>query len=137
MRRPAAIIHGARSMFAIVAIGAWLSLANHCALGAVLTPAEAAPEKSECPMHSVPARKKPAAKIPCCKDVRAIVAKCVHAIPVAVRSIDAADYAAEISEEPAKILIEIQALDTGPPGRFSFAESVLQESMLSHAPPVS
>jgi hypothetical protein len=88
-------------------------------------------------MHSAPAKKKPAAKIPCCKEVRAIVAKCVQASPVAARSINLDDYAAEIFGEPAKISIEIQALDTGPPGCFSFAESVLQESMLSHAPPVS
>jgi hypothetical protein len=47
------------------------------------------------------------------------------------------DYTAEILREPANVTVEIQALDTGPPGYFSFAESVLQESMLSHAPPVS
>ncbi|HEX4631157.1 MAG TPA: hypothetical protein VH188_09350 [Chthoniobacterales bacterium] len=137
MRRPAAIITGARSVFAILAIGAWLNLANHCALGAVLTPTETAPETSECPMHSAPAKKKPAAKIPCCKEVRAIVVKCVQASPVAARSISLGDYAPEILGEPAKISIEIQALDTGPPGCFSFAESVLQKSMFSHAPPVS
>jgi hypothetical protein len=92
---------------------------------------------SECPMHSAPAKKKPATKIPCCKEVRAIVVKCVQARPVAARVIGLHDYAAEIFREPANVTVEIEALDTGPPGCFSFAESVLQESMLSHAPPVS
>jgi hypothetical protein len=27
-------------------------------------------------------------------------------------------------------------LDTGPPGAFSFAELILQQSLLAHAPPV-
>ena len=88
-------------------------------------------------MHSAPAKKKPAAKIPCCKEVRAIVVKCLQASPAAARLVGLRDYAAEILREPANVTVEIQTLDTGPPGCFSFAESVLQESMLSHAPPVS
>jgi len=88
-------------------------------------------------MHSAPAKKKPAPKIPCCKEVRAIMAKCLKASPGAKRLIGLRDYAAEILREPADVTVEIQTLDTGPPGCFSFAESVLQESMLSHAPPVS
>ena len=88
-------------------------------------------------MHSAPAKKKPAPNIPCCKEVRALVVKCLQASPVAERLLGLRDYAAEILREPANVTVEIQALDTGPPGCFSFAESVLQESMLSHAPPVS
>lgn len=88
-------------------------------------------------MHSAPAKKEPAAKIPCCKELRAIVIKCIQASPVVARLIGFRDYATAILREPANVKGEIQALDTGPPGCFSFAESVLQESMLSHAPPVS
>jgi hypothetical protein len=88
-------------------------------------------------MHSAPAKKKAAAKTPCCKVVRAIVAKGVQASPVAPRLIGLREDAAEISPEPARVTIKIPALDTGPPGCFSFAESVLQESLLSHAPPLS
>jgi hypothetical protein len=47
------------------------------------------------------------------------------------------DYATEVLAKPAEVAGAIDAHDTGPPGCFSFAESVLQESMLSHAPPVS
>lgn len=87
-------------------------------------------------MHSTP-KKNPATKTPCCKDVRATVAKSVSANPIALRLIDCRDHAQEIFSDPARIATEIEGLDTGPPGCLSFAESVLQESMLSHAPPLS
>ena len=122
----------------LVTIGAWLLLSNHCALGAVVSPAQSASEiTGGCPMHPSPAQKKPAAKNPCCKDVRAIVAKWVAANPTGPRPTGERDYAIEIFARPMRIAIEIHGLDTGPPGCFSFAESVLQESMLSHAPPRS
>ena len=128
----------ARRLTVLVMIGAWLLLSNHCLLGAVVSPAQSASEiTGGCPMHSSPAKKKPAAKNPCCKDVRAIVAKWVAANPAGPRLIGERDYATEIFARPMRIAIEIHGLDTGPPDCFSFAESVLQESMLSHAPPRS
>ena len=129
----------ARRLTVLVMIGAWLLLSNHCLLGAVVSPAQSASEiTGGCPMHSSPAKKKPAVKNPCCKDVRAIVAKCMtRATPFALRFVGRCDYAAEIFAFPPRIVLEIGALDTGPPGCFSFAELVLQESMLSHAPPGS
>lgn len=87
-------------------------------------------------MHSAPAKKKPATKTPCCKEVRAIVAQCVKA-SAATRLITLSEYVTQIFASPPRLALEIEALDTGPPACFSFAESVLQESMLSHAPPVS
>jgi len=122
----------------LVTIGAWLFLSNHCVLGAVMSTAQSASEiTGSCPMHPLPAKKKPAEKNPCCKDVRAIVAKWMAANPVELRLISSRDYDAEIFARPARMAIEIHRLDTGPPGCFSFAETVLQESMLSHAPPLS
>jgi hypothetical protein len=88
-------------------------------------------------MHSAPAKKKPAAKVPCCKDVRAVVAKCVSANPAALRLVGSLDYVTDVVALPEHATPEIEGLDTGPPGCLSFAESVLQESMLAHAPPVS
>ena len=87
-------------------------------------------------MHSAP-KKIPAAKTPCCKDVRATVAKSVTANPTALRLNGWRDYAPEIFRPLTRFAIEVEELDTGPPDCFSFAESVLQESMPSHAPPVS
>ena len=137
MRRRAAVISGARLAFAFLAIAAWFSLSNHCALGAVLTTAEPASETSDCPMHRAPAKKKPAANALCCKDVRAVVAKCVSAGAATLRLIRSREYAMEILVRPPHTMREIEGLDTGPPGYFSFAESVLQESLLAHAPPRS
>jgi hypothetical protein len=119
----------------VLTLIAWFSLSNHCALGAIAPVSEAA--SNSCPMHSVPAKKKPATKTPCCKEVRAVVAKCVTASSVGARLIGTRDYATEIFAEPVRVAILFKNLDTGPPGCLSFAESVLQESMPAHAPPVS
>ena len=88
-------------------------------------------------MHSAPVKKEAAPKTPCCKDLRAVVAKDVKASPVVPRPIGLREEATENFTRPARVTIEIQGLDTGPPDYFSFAEIVLQESMLSHAPPLS
>jgi hypothetical protein len=123
--------------FAVVlTLAAWFSLSNHCALGAVVSVSESA--SSSCPMHSAPAKKKPVTKTTCCKEVRAVVAKGVSASAAGVRLIVPRDYATEIfAQKPAAVAGQLENLDTGPPGWVSFAESVLQESMLSHAPPLS
>jgi hypothetical protein len=118
-------------------MAAWFALSNHCALGTVAAPTETESAMSGCPMHSAPAKKKPATKVPCCKDVRAVVAKAVTAAASAMRVIGAETFATEFVGLPPRFPAEIEVLDTGPPGRISFAELVLQESMLAHAPPVS
>lgn len=131
-------MNNARAAFALLTIAVWFSLSNHCALGAVTLPVEAGVEASGCPMHSAPAKKKPAAKLPCCKDLRAVAAKAAaSAIAATIRFVGAQDYAAAVFLPPPRVALEIECLDTGPPGAFSFAEAVLQQSILSHAPPLS
>ena len=128
----------ARSTTVFLSITAWMVLSNHCALGVVALPVDAGVEASECPMHSAPAKKKPAANTPCCKDLRATA---VHALKnIGARAGEFAgmsDYATAIFLTPPHLVFEIKGLDTGPPGCFSFAELVLQKSLPSHAPPVS
>jgi hypothetical protein len=125
-----------RAAAAFLSIAAWFCLSNHCVFGTVAPSVPAESEAGGCPMHSVPAKKKSAPKPPCCKEVRAILAKCVTANPAVVRLIAAPDYATLINPPPTAATLEIAEIDPGPPG-LSFAESVLQESMLSHAPPLS
>jgi hypothetical protein len=138
MRRSAAIAMTARSTVVGLSLTAWFLLSNHCALGMIAATAEAGPEAGGCPMHSAPAKKDPAPKIPCCKDLRAVVAKILNkATPFALRITGPCDYAAEIFGLPPRVALEIGGLDTGPPCCLSFAELVLQESMRAHAPPVS
>jgi hypothetical protein len=128
-----------RSILTLVVIASWFSLSNHCAIGLAFPAQESAPqvESGSCPMHSAPVKNKRAAKPPCCKDVRAVVAKCLTANAAAVRVLGSFDYATNLVVRSEPVAREIEVLDTGPPGRFSFAESVLQRSMLAHAPPVS
>jgi hypothetical protein len=127
----------ARSLLIVLSLAAWFALSNHCALGTVLALPESNQQIDGCPMHSAPAKKKSAAKTPCCKEIRALVAKCVTVNPIALRLIGLQNYASAIFTAPPRLAIAIEELDTGPPPSLSFAESVLQESVLSHAPPVS
>jgi hypothetical protein len=87
-------------------------------------------------MHST-SKKNSTPKTPCCKDVHANLAQSVSANPIALQFIRRCDHAPEIFSAPGRVAIEIEGLGTGPPGCLSFAESVLQESVLSHGPPVS
>ena len=127
----------ARSITVLLSIAAWMVLSNHCALGAVTLPANSGVEASGCPMHSAPAEKKPATKLPCCKDLRAVAAKAVASALAATIRWVGQDYAAVIFVSPPPVAIGVDGLDTGPPDAFSFAESVLQRSILAHAPPLS
>src|SRR6476646_7288737 len=127
----------ARALMVVLSLAAWFALSNHCALGGVVEPTGSEPAMSGCPMHSAPAKKNPATKTPCCKDVRAVVAKTAQAAATAVRTIRAQTFAARDFTLPVRLPVAIEFLDTGPPRSISFAESVLQVSMLAHAPPVS
>ena len=119
----------------LVTIAAWFLLWNHCALGRIVKLSESGADS--CPMHSAPVKKEPGSQTPCCKDLRAVVAKYVAVSAFNPQLIGLREYTATIFARPVRIAVEIHGSDTGPPGCFSFAESVLQESMLSHAPPLS
>ena len=122
----------------LLTIAAWLLISNHCALATIASSAESAPEMDGCPMHSAPEKQQPVSKTPCCKDLRAVVAKSVtKATPFNLRFAARWKYATEIFQFPPRVALVIGGLDTGPPGCFSFAELVLQESLRAHAPPVS
>jgi hypothetical protein len=121
----------------LLTIAAWFALSNHCALGVNAALADAAPKMSGCPMHSAPTKKSPAPQTTCCKDVRAVLAKRVGATEPGSRLTCPAVEAPRIFRPSLLVAIAIKGLDTGPPGRVTFAELVLQESLLAHAPPVS
>ena len=122
----------------LLTIAAWFCLSNHCAFGLSASPAEAVVEAGQCPMHSAPAKQKPAPHLPCCKDLRAVASPVVKSVAAfAQQLVGSQEYAAEIFLPPPHLAIELYALDTGPPGALTFAESVLQRSILAHAPPVS
>jgi hypothetical protein len=125
-----------RAMTVAIVICSWLVISNHCAFGAIAAPVHET--QSGCPFHSKPAKPEPPpAGTQCCKTLRAVV-------PVLTKSWVRDD--AKFSDldlrfdEFALIGFSCNAktpllLDTGPPGKPSFAELVLQQSLLAHAPP--
>jgi hypothetical protein len=130
---------GMAALVALIALSAWLGVSNHCALAAAATERTTSGVEC-CPFHSHSAgsqkQKAPAAQ-PCCKVLRALVvpsAKIPSRSVIELPHLDLSRADSVISGAP-KISIEQPALDTGPPGAFSFAELILQRSILSHAPP--
>ena len=122
----------------LLTIAAWLLLSNHCALGLSGLLLEADSELGGCPMHSAPAKGKPAANLPCCKELRAIASHAgKNVATVAGQLAGVRDYVAAIFLMPPRLATRVLALDTGPPHSLSFAESILQRSILAHAPPAS
>jgi hypothetical protein len=126
---------GVRGAIVAVAICSWFAISNHCVFAALATNDTAS---RECPFHSKP-KEKPSTGAQCCKILRAVAS-------VATKSWTRDD--AKFSEvdhyydERALITAYLQTtlaplfLDTGPPDAHSFAELILQRSLLAHAPPV-
>jgi hypothetical protein len=119
-----------------IAIGSWIAVSNHCAFAAVASEIHTA--QTDCPFHSKPAKQKEqSSQVQCCKVLRAVVfAKTKDWARDDAKFCDAnfavqeAGFVVYRSRAVAPLL-----LDTGPPGAFSFAELILQRSLLVHAPP--
>jgi len=125
-----------RSLIAAITICSWIAVSNHCAFAAIAMEINKA--ETECPFHSKPAKQKEqSSQVQCCKILRAVIfsktkdwarddAKfCDANFPVQARVL-----LAYSTRDVAPLL-----LDTGPPGAFSFAELILQQSLPAHAPP--
>ena len=127
-----------RSLLVILTIAAWFSISNHCALGSLIA---AQAGNSTAPMHCHKEGPAPSKggdeQAPCCKVLKAITVAQVNL------GTDQLDFVPK--EYPAGELIvglwkahtHTLELDTGPPRAISFSESVLQRSILAHAPPLS
>jgi len=123
-----------RGAIVLVAIVSWFAISNHCVFEAL---ASAGTASSECPFHSKP-KEKPATGAQCCKTLRALAS--VPAKDWArddTRLSDIVTYSATRSLGVLywKLAQVVLSLDTGPPGVHSFAELILQRSLLAHAPP--
>ena len=119
-----------------IAICSWLAISNHCAFAAVATKTDSV--QTECPFHSTPAKQKQEpSQLQCCKVLRAVV----FAQTKSWARDDAKFFDVELRVEEF-VFVEFlpnarasSSLDTGPPGACSFAELILQRSLLAHAPP--
>jgi hypothetical protein len=124
-------VHGA---IVVVAICSWFAISNHCVFAALATNDTAS---RQCPFHSKP-KEKPSTGAQCCKILRAVAS-----VPAKgwarddANLSDADDYGGEraLAIAYSKMALVPLSLDTGPPGVRSFAELILQRSLLAHAPP--
>jgi hypothetical protein len=125
----------AKSLTILIAILSWIAVSNHCALDAVVAQPTIAAQP-QCPMHSQPAQQKDTADVQCCKILRATAATPAKSFAKAFFFVAHANFAPAPVVAPLQILRATLEFDTGPPGARTFAESVLQRSILAHAPPV-
>jgi hypothetical protein len=119
-----------------IAICSWLAISNHCAFAAMAK--STASQRAACPFHSKPEKQKPhSTQAQCCKSLRAVV----FVKPKNWERDDAnfcdINFPNDERALPTCSLRTAQPLllDTGPPGASSFAELILQRSLLAHAPP--
>jgi hypothetical protein len=118
----------------------WLAISNHCALGLAAIEGHGSETVAahHCCAGPMPAKPKPAkdANAPCCKTLRATsaIAKTWQAGDMTLAR-GPVDSPPAILKKPRNQDTARRSLDTGPPGAGSFAESVLQRSLLAHAPP--
>ena len=126
-----------RTVTVVIAICSWMAISNHCAFSAIAAPVGDA--QSACPFHSKPAKQKEQpSQVQCCKVLRAVVPAVTKSWACDDANISDADLRFEkfafiaLSRNTPTPLF----LDTGPPGAaHSFAELILQRSLLAHAPP--
>ena len=134
------ITRAARVLLSLLAVVAWLHAANHCAVAGMLSGTEkASAEQPSCPNHKAPAEDEKSDGCDassCCKSLAAPVALGKAATNHDLFSFASNDFPAvagfELGEQHLATIAEI---DTGPPDGVSFAECVLQRSLLAHAPP--
>lgn len=126
-----------RCALVTIAICSWIAVTNHCAFAAAAKEIDNA--QSECPFHSKPAKEKEqSSQVQCCKILRGVVFAQSKGWKHDDAKFTDADFSAEMGVSLACSLRTVASLslDTGPPlHSFSFAELILQQSLLAHAPP--
>jgi hypothetical protein len=136
-----------RCLTIAIAICSWFAISNHCAFAALTARGTSCQHASHhrqdadatcCPFHSKPAKpQKPPAGIQCCKILRALVPTVAKSWVRDGTKFSDVDLRFEefsliaVSSKMATPLL----LDTGPPDARTFAELILQRSLLAHAPP--
>lgn len=120
----------------LIAICAWIAVSNHCAFAAVAN--EMNTRQPACPFHSNPAKQKEhSSHVECCRILRAVAfgkGKTWARDDTGVNAVDFPLATNAVVVCHARVTAPL-LLDTGPPGAFSFAELILQQSLRSHAPP--
>jgi hypothetical protein len=130
-----------------VTICSWIAISNHCAFAAIAPHGKGLQtaslnrqdaEATACPFHSKPAKQKePSSQVQCCKILRGVALAQSKVWERDDAKFSDANFSAGTRGFLAGSLGAVAPLllDTGPPGAFSFAELILQQSLLAHAPP--
>ncbi len=126
---------------ALVTAAAWLLAANHCAVACLLPQSTAASSEHEhCTPSEAPADNgQPAGcdSLNCCKSLSAPATFAKKLVGYDKAFYTLKDYVVSEFVFPSdQHDAPISELDTGPPPARCFAESVLQRSLLAHAPPL-
>src|SRR5437879_5478325 len=123
----------------LMTIVAWFSISNHCVLGGLIAKTHSVVAPMHCHGNQPALSKKSSQEeTPCCKMLRATLTSEAKVVEVASKTFLPIQYSivAELISVRETQLSPLE-LDTGPPFAGSFAESVLQRSILAHAPPFS
>jgi hypothetical protein len=117
---------------------AWFSISNHCAVGGLIAKTNSAVAPMHCHGNQPTPSKKSSGEdeMPCCKMLRATITGETKIVEVASKKfVPTQHWIVAESSSAAETQLPALELDTGPPFAGSFAESVLQRSILAHAPP--
>ncbi len=128
-----------RAPIVVLAVLAWLAVSNHCTVAALEGSAGiiAAPTCHGLHDGDAPTKQKKESDVECCKVLRATLpslSKNLVAQDASTFAMQAYFVALFLAPEQAQPVCPLE-LDTGPPASTSFAETVLQRSLLAHAPP--
>jgi hypothetical protein len=131
----------------LVAFSAYVSATNHCVLAPTEDEVAQVPSHEDCPGHDSPGERDcPGHDSPgesdthCCKTFpTAWIAAVKNPVAFDTFSFASLSYftTAVLAAEQFRAELRPLELDTGPPFATSFVESVLQRSILAHAPPLS
>lgn len=139
MQRPFTRLLG--TTITLLTVAAWLLAANHCVVGCLASPLNVEAESHE---HCGGSSETPAGKeqsgdcdnFNCCKSLSAPASFAKKLVGYDKAFYTLKDYVvSEIVFADEQHDASISELDTGPPPGPCFAESVLQRSLLAHAPP--
>ena len=122
----------------LTTIVAWFLISNHCAIGALIGKTNSVVAPMHCHGNqSTPSKKSSEAEMACCKMLRATLAGEAKVVELASQNfVPIQDWIVAELLSAIKTQLSPLELDTGPPFAGSFAESVLQRSILAHAPPI-
>jgi hypothetical protein len=123
----------------IVTVVAWLLISNHCLLAELPAAAKATSTCHQpCCGDQPPAKNTTEGATECCKTLRATLVGAAKNFAGYDTSLFALQFyfAAPVISPNDSRPVSVLELDTGPPFVHTFAESVLQRSILAHAPPL-